>query len=728
MMRLPPVSRFRFPVSCLLVFVCACSPASSPPALPPAEIDITGPAGEIGFGLPVRLRARVRPAVGHWRLTWQQVWGPPAAELHADRGGELLELRTSQPPSPKLAGAYRGQVQPLSAEAAGRMVFQVTAEREEDGARLTRTAEVIPAFPHPGWPRLALGTDLYVSVDPATRDRWRADGNALRLDSPRVGPHLLRVRAFAATWMHLRSPEGGELRLRGGVWLGDEGCGRYDCHPRERGGWGRTQHATVLDRALAGELGRSAGAYQDSCLPCHTVGYQPGEAARNDGFDDRARTLGWHVPAHASPRAARELPVSLRQRANVQCESCHGPGWFFVGYGEEICAQCHDLAPRYLTVSQLRKNRMARTEQTVAAAPKDGVCRDCHQADEWLRSLRGHRSSSRHEVELEAAPRGVTCPVCHDPHQRDCRRQLRLCGDVEIPGGLVQAGQGALCIACHTGEANIRSGPLLRPFKPAEARVPGAGHGLPASAREREPDAAPHAPQFQLLSGRGGQFLRLPTTRGEAVVYPHLGVPESCVGCHYREEQRRDPQRGHTFKLLDDSSATPAAKIFCARQLDLGPVQRSRATASCAPCHGPLDRLDAPARGDYDGNGRVEGFVTELRGLLALLQRELEQQLRGRALRDASGRLAQTVAIVDERVVLTDIACQPLGAARGQGLRSLLPDAPLLHKAAFNLLLLLRDGSGGLHNPQYSVRLLQTTLEELERARGSEPRHRWKRP
>jgi hypothetical protein len=53
---------------------------------------------------------------------------------------------------------------------------------------------------------------------------------------------------------------------------------------------------------------------------------------------------------------------------------------------------------------------------------------------------------------------------------------------------------------------------------------------------------------------------------------------------------------------------------------------------------------------------------------------------------------------------------------------------PLLHKACFNYLMILRDGSGGIHNPQYLVRLLQDSIEGLEARQPVPPRlHRWKR-
>jgi hypothetical protein len=182
---------------------------------------------------------------------------------------------------------------------------------------------------------------------------------------------------------------------------------------------------------------------------------------------------------------------------------------------------------------------MSRAQRSVAGQREGDICGQCHVASGFLASIRGHESASKPRRELEVREQGVTCAACHDPHGNDCRRQLRLCGNVEIPGQTFDAGQGALCIACHTGEANVVRGSLHRPFLPGAGGRSGSGHGEGPGASERAPDAAPHAPQFQLLTGRGGRFLDLPETAGPAPVYPHMNVPDSCVGCHYHRPTRR---------------------------------------------------------------------------------------------------------------------------------------------------------------------------------------------
>lgn len=688
-------------------------------------LEVSGARLQVGFDQKVTLRARVRGAVGDnstdWDFSWRRVWGPGAGQV---KQGATLELTTVAPPTRDQALAHLGGVLPLSAAQAGRVVLEIVATSAL-GEQLRGELEVVPAFPSAAWPRAAPGVDLYLPV--AEGLQWTTRQGQLKVHPTRWS-HLARARwvpapgatTIGGEWNTLTHPPGAAgdpLTVRTGPWLGSKDCGRYDCHPVEQRGWQATKHATILIRGLEGQLPqRQRGRYERRCLACHTLGYQPG--ANNDGFADRAEQLGWRFPTAVGRGTWRDLPPRLKERANVQCESCHGPGWFYTGYGDDICAQCHDLPPRYPKVEQARRGRMLLAHRSLPAT-KSAACAQCHVGQAFLRSLRGHASGSKPGTELETARRGISCPTCHDPHGADCPRQLRLCGEVEIPGTSFDAGQGALCVACHTGEADVREGSLLRPFIPG---TPGRrGHGrdpAPAPRTAAAAAAAPHAPQFQLLSGRGGKFLALPPGAVERPSYPHLAVPNSCVGCHY------EPRVGHSFKLVEEQAPRPARA--CASTLDWQRLRRSRVTSTCAPCHGPTPNLDAPARGDYDGDGKVRGLITEVEGLMRLLRQALDARIAQLQLAGASGAPGASFTIADEQVVVADASCRPL-RQRG-GLVTLASRAPLLHKAAFNYLLVVRDGSAGLHNPQYTVKLLQQTVEGLERLAGEKTVHRWKRP
>jgi hypothetical protein len=686
-------------------WVAACSPerpgATEAPA-PAARLVVIGPRAQVGFAAQVELLAQVEPSGGDWKLTWRQLWGPAANITHNEQG--LLRFTTVEPPSQKEAERQRGQVLALGAGDAGRVVFRVEA-RSPHG-RLHEVVEVTPAFPSAGWPRVPLGVDAWWYTEPGA-EPWEAMGGGAQVLASRFA-WLARVRASQTDWVELRHPPASMTKLRAGAWQGSEDCGRYDCHPNEYQGWQRTAHATVFERGLSGELGAGRhGPYRQDCAACHTLGYQPG--VDNAGFDDRARELGWKMPERLSRSAWNELPAGLKQKANVQCEHCHGAGWFYVGYTNDICAQCHDHPPEYHSVADARRNRMQDSHRRIEGADPSWACKGCHVGRAWLKSLRGHDSTSEPVVELQAGMEGIGCPACHATHERDCARQLRLCGPIEVPGMTFEAGQGALCIGCHNGESDIFAGPLLRPYLPGVPRAGRKGHGGGSEHDATYADAAPHAPQFQVLTGRGGRFLSLPERFAPNPLWPHMWVKDSCVGCHYQQSSTSEGAGGHTFRLAPQA-AEPQSQL-CPPLPELGRLKTSKATANCAVCHGALDSLNRGSMGDYDGDGKVEGLVDEVEALLLLLREEV--------LRHAPGGFV----VEGERLALAGPGCKAMRDKKGE----LVAPEGLLGKAAWNYVLLLRDGSGGLHNPKYTVKLLQNTIEALEKARGAAVRRPWKR-
>ncbi len=683
-----------------------------------ARLVVEGPMDQVGFARPIKLTARVDGASNphEWTFRWTQVWGSDPQKLVVS--GPTLELTTPPPPPPKDVGDYSGRVVPITARAAGRMVFRV--EAASGFTTLETSVEITPAFPSAAWPRAPVGIDAYVAIlRPEEQEALSRSG--LRI-LPSPAPYLARVLADTPRWYNVRHPDLEGWDLRSGTWLGSKDCGRAECHPNEYARWQQTRHGSVFTRGIQGRLNRSRGPYERHCASCHTVGDQVG--ANNDGFDERVAKTGWKFPDHPSEAAWRDVPESVRERANVQCENCHGAGWFYVGYGDDVCGQCHDLPPQYAIYGQARRNRMSVSHESVRGRGANEVCAQCHVASEYLASVRGYHSRSKPNRELETHPRGIGCPVCHDPHGTPCNKQLRLCGFLEVPGTTFDAGQGALCVSCHNGEANVVHGPLLRPFIPGGDTRAGHGHGSSEPPPPPDPDAAPHAPQLQVLTGRGGRFLALPKSFARSPEYPHMGVPDSCVGCHYDRDSRHDEGRGHTFRLI----ANPGIQepVSCARKMSFAEEREAPLPPSCVRCHGPGGGLNRVARGDYDGNGKVGGIADEVDGLLSLLREEIERQLSEMAIRDPNGVVAATFAIVDERMVLASADCRPLRSRTGPPI-PLPSEDPLLSKAIYNFVLVARDGSGGIHNPQYVARLLQNTIEELERKRGVEPRHGWKR-
>jgi hypothetical protein len=107
--------------------------------------------------------------------------------------------------------------------------------------------------------------------------------------------------------------------------------------------------------------------------------------------------------------------------------------------------------------------------------------------------------------------------------------------------------------------------------------------------------------------------------------------------------------------------------------------------AICQTCHDPdmTSFEDQMARKDHDGDGDVEGTAAEIHGLL-----------------DALGMFLPPIGEPE-----VDISTSEL--------RAPYSDAPILKKALYNYLFIEEDKSSGAHNYQFSVALLQLTIDVL---------------
>jgi hypothetical protein len=149
-----------------------------------------------------------------------------------------------------------------------------------------------------------------------------------------------------------------------------------------------------------------------------------------------------------------------------------------------------------------------------------------------------------------------------------------------------------------------------------------------------------------------------------------------CVTCH----MAANPVPGA-------SSITGGHSFTMAAELNGSEVQN---LASCNICHINLTTFDRRARGDYDGDGRVEGIQTEVRGLLGVVEAAINSSLGGGTFTEASGRIQ-------------------FKDANGN---TVSPSEPQ-YIAAYNHLFVLHDGSFGIHNTRYAVELLQSSYQNL---------------
>ncbi|MFN8651719.1 MAG: cytochrome c3 family protein [Gemmatimonadales bacterium] len=205
-------------------------------------------------------------------------------------------------------------------------------------------------------------------------------------------------------------------------------CG--NCHVGHQSDWKQTKHAQAWANLQAVPI-----ADKSSCVGCHTVSENGNSAAGPAGY----------------------LKVADAAYQDVQCESCHGPG------NEHVQAPDVALAP--LASIHVDTTQVGATEALAA-----GSCAACHQDthhpfwEDWRQSL--HARMGRHNDEplclqchsgqgaLEAwgvtaaykeqhqVNEGITCSVCHDPHNDANPGQLR------YPLASTDVNQ-QLCMKCH---------------------------------------------------------------------------------------------------------------------------------------------------------------------------------------------------------------------------------------------------------------------------------------
>lgn len=224
------------------------------------------------------------------------------------------------------------------------------------------------------------------------------------------------------------------------------------------------------------------------------------------------------------------------------------------------------------------------------------------------------------------------------------------------------------CRACHTGRGRelLAAGTVSIPTQ-ENVRAGLGAQCLSCHNERRAPDIADENRGAPHRSSQAGMFTATGGIRADAFNYgsttAHATLEDTCVACHMTET--RQGFRSHTFAVDD--------------------VQ-----AACARCHQNIADVNLPARADYDGDGNVEGFQYEVQGLLDLLKATVVEELAGGTFESAGGR------VVFKNAAGADVQ---------------VPNE--LYQAAYNHLLASQDGSLGIHNPLFTVQLLQQSYRML---------------
>jgi hypothetical protein len=456
------------------------------------------------------------------------------------------------------------------------------------------------------------------------------------------------------------------------TYMGDQVC--YVCHYEnaiavdEWGSWSQTLHAQVFSNEIDSDGPYFAGEtfISQSCFQCHTTGYDPNTNAVDGGFYNLQLLSGWTIPAvltNGNYLSMQQHYPSLAGMANVQCESCHGPGsvhaglfgvtnspeWPGVAVDDNMsgdCNQCHDDATHHPYGTEWLNSVHAVTT-TIPAG--NASCVGCHTAYGFIARIDSITNdvSSITNIDsittndnLSYAP--INCQTCHEPHGNtnptNNPHMIRALASVTLMDGTVvtNAGEGLLCMECH------------------QAREEAATY-----ASTYHSNFGPHhGPQADMLEGANGY------TYGQVIASSdHASISNTCVACHMQIIPSTDPAflyaGSHTFNVSSSNE-------------DL--------VAACQQCHGTtLTTFNFPVE-NFDGYSMDQGVQTQVQDLL----NQLAALLPGGEANVANNSVSPTASWT----------------------------APQL-EAAYNYMFVQNDGSLGVHNTAYAVGLLQASIANL---------------
>ena len=468
------------------------------------------------------------------------------------------------------------------------------------------------------------------------------------------------------------------------------------CHavvPKAQAAWNQwktSDHATMLNRGLSGMLevepnptrGDSVGSYGANCVKCHTTGWD--QTANNGNFGYLAHKVNGAAPAWdttwvKNPSVTgsyiktndmtnwNQLTTSyanMVSTATIGCENCHGPANYHSTTGSKLgvsrssdaCMQCHAnnfegghhaLGSYWLESTHAKLPNGSHTAQT--------GCYPCHSGSAFVTWVKANKSSSTvydtTTIGGQPSPSNdgnvsIGCPTCHDPHTMELRTTSfdTLRNGYRVPANI--GGKGKLCMNCHNSRYSVKTRVTNKaPYYGFSDRF-GPHHNLQADMYY-----GANAYQYGDTSITG--------------LMTHGSLADACVTCHMAPGANPGnlTQAGHTWAMVD-SAGNPTVSGLLA----------------CQPCHGTITQYsDIKASADYDGNGKIEGFQTELEGLLTRLKNRLPKDSTGEVI----SMLADSLKIKGNQKLVGDI---------------------------YNYWFVTESRCIGVHNPKYAVAILQKAL------------------
>lgn len=419
------------------------------------------------------------------------------------------------------------------------------------------------------------------------------------------------------------------------------------CHSSVVTKWEGTGHAIKLKKGVEGLNGSS---YNENCIVCHTTGYD--KNAKNDGFDDFPFTFPAVLGAGQYQNLLTQFPEAMK-RANIQCESCHGPASGHFGETKDSriqvtfdvadCSVCHDDG-KYNRIPEFWELSKHAVATSYPSGPGRESCVRCHTGKGFAQFVEGVPTTNPY---FDTKYTAISCAACHDPHDATNDHQLRtltvkLVDGTEIKDG----GKGKICMNCHQSRRAAD-----------DAYVSGTSFSR----------FGPHYSDAADIIASSNVY-----TFGKT--FPrsnHLTVTQdACVDCHMAEGEK---------------DADGKIKLVGQHTFSMDTPDDENNMNACAKCHGNTlgtsfedVKFFLNGNGDHDRNGVVEGLQVEIKGLLdkavALLPFKTKNWISEDPTKD-----------------WTKVQLQAL----------------------YNMKAIYYDRSFGIHNPKFIVSLLQESYRQI---------------
>jgi len=438
-------------------------------------------------------------------------------------------------------------------------------------------------------------------------------------------------------------------------FAGAQACA--ECHGGIHGLEQNTRHTQAL-QTLA-NIGQDKN---PACLPCHTVGY-----GLPTGFDEK------------NPNTAR--------LAGVQCESCHGPAAAHAAnemdltkrprkeIAGQLCGGCH-TGSNHPTYDEWKSSGHFAVVEDMSSPDRINACGRCHSGSVRLAMISGLPTNSITATLTNDANVGITCVVCHDPHQ------TRVWTNVMT--GLVYTNQLRQVLSSTNDFFLTTSDSFTNKYNP-NINLCAQCHNHRGAAWTSSSRAPHHSPQYNMLLGTVG------------VLPPGVtGAPAAHAGTDFVSDGA-----GRSFILTNQC-------VTC--HMQTSPIQHGPPEVAAVTGHS-FQVATYGVCTDCHGSGANEASVRVWRDFFANQIQQTKALLDTWAATKGPDSLYATYGPrAWEYTTPGDLSPGGLGPNATE--QALIPDN--IKKARFNLYLVLYDGSYGLHNGPHALTLLDSARNWIQ--------------